>query len=43
MELLRQETGWNNTQLIDLLIMVMICCGVAGFIYEELFYKIDLG
>ena len=43
MELLRQETGWNNMQFINLLIIVMIFCGVAGFIYEELFYKIDLG
>lgn len=43
MELLRLETGWGFDQLINLLIMVMISCGVAGFIYEELFYKIDLG
>ncbi len=43
MELLKQETGWNTSQLINLLILVMLSCGVAGFIYEELFYRIDLG
>lgn len=43
MELLRQETGWGIDQLTNLLIMVMLCCGIAGFIYEELFYRIDLG
>ena len=43
MELLRQETGWENAQLINLLILIMAFSGVFGFIYEELFYRIDLG
>ena len=43
MELLRQETGWDTAQLINLLILIMAFSGVFGFIYEELFYKIDLG
>ena len=43
MELLRQETGWENMQLINLLILIMVLRGVFGFIYEELFYRIDLG
>ena len=43
MELLRQETGWDTAQLMNLLILIMVFSGVFGFIYEELFYKIDLG
>lgn len=43
MELLRLETGFDNTQLSNLLILIMVCSGVFGFIYEELFYRIDLG
>jgi len=43
MGLLRQETGWDNAQLINLLILIMALSGVFGFIYEELFYRIDLG
>ena len=43
MGLLRQETGWENAQLINLLILIMAFSGVFGFIYEELFYRIDLG
>ena len=43
MELLRQETGFTTAQLINLLILIMAFSGVFGFIYEELFYKIDLG
>ena len=43
MDLLRKETGFKTTQLIDLLILIMACSGVFGFIYEELFYRIDLG
>ena len=43
MELLRQETGWDTPQLINLLILIMTFSGVFGFIYEELFYRIDLG
>ena len=43
MELLRLETGFDNTQLSNLLILIMVFSGVFGFIYEELFYRIDLG
>ena len=43
MHLIQQETGWNTVQLADLLILIMVSSGVFGFIYEELFYKIDLG
>ena len=43
MELLRLETGFDNTQLSNLLILIMVCSGVFGFIYEEFFYRIDLG
>ena len=43
MELLKQETGWDTSQLINLLILIMAFSGVFGFIYEELFYRIDLG
>ena len=43
MELLRLETGFDNTQLSNLLILIMVSSGVFGFIYEELFYRIDLG
>lgn len=43
MELLRQETGWDTSQLINLLILIMVFSGVFGFVYEELFYRIDLG
>lgn len=43
MELLRLETSFDNTQLSNLLILIMVCSGVFGFIYEELFYRIDLG
>ena len=40
---MRLETGFDNTQLSNLLILIMVCSGVFGFIYEELFYRIDLG
>lgn len=43
MHLLQQETGWDMNQLINLLILIMVFSGVFGFIYEELFYRIDLG
>ncbi|MBQ8988022.1 MAG: putative ABC transporter permease [Lachnospiraceae bacterium] len=43
MQLLRAETGWDTRQLINLLILIMVFSGVFGFIYEVLFYRIDLG
>ena len=43
MKLLREETGWDRSQLLNLLILIMVFSGVFGFIYEELFYRIDLG
>ena len=43
MQLLRAETGWDTQQLINLLILIMVFSGVFGFIYEVLFYRIDLG
>ncbi len=43
MHLIQQETGWNTVQLADLLVLIMVSSGVFGFIYEELFYKVDLG
>ena len=43
MQLLRAETGWSTEMLIDLLILIMVFSGIFGFIYEEIFYRIDLG
>lgn len=43
MELLKSEYSLNTTQLTDLLILVMVVSGFCGFIYELLFYRIDLG
>ena len=43
MELLKSEYGLNTMQLIDLLILVMVTSGVCGFIYELIFYRIDMG
>ena len=43
MELLKSEYNLNTTQLTDLLILVMVASGISGFIYELLFYRIDLG
>jgi uncharacterized membrane protein len=43
MQLLRAETGWDIQQLVNLLILIMVFSGVFGFIYEVLFYRIDLG
>ena len=43
MALLKSELGLDTTGLIDLLILVMVTSGVCGFIYELLFYRIDMG
>ena len=43
MELLRLETGFDHTQMINLLILIMVSSGIFGFLYETLFYRIDLG
>lgn len=43
MQLLQAETGWDTSQLTNLLILIMVSSGVFGFVYEELFYKIDTG
>ena len=43
MQLLQAETGWDTSQLTNLLILIMASSGVFGFVYEELFYKIDTG
>ena len=43
MELLKKDYDLNTVQLIDLLILVMVTSGICGFIYELLFYRIDLG
>ena len=43
MSLLKEETGWDTAQLINLLILIMVSSGVFGFVYELLFYKIDTG
>ena len=43
MALLKSELGLDTTGLIDLLILVMVTSGISGFIYELLFYRIDLG
>jgi len=33
----------NKYNKINLLILIMICSGIFGFIYETIFYRIDLG
>ena len=43
MELLKSDYSLNDMQLMDLLILVMVISGISGFIYELLFYRIDLG
>ena len=43
MSLLAQETGWDSVQLSNLLILIMVFSGVFGFVYELLFYRIDMG
>ena len=43
MQLLQAETGWSFKMLINLLILVMVFSGIFGFVYEEIFYRIDLG
>ena len=43
MELLILETGFEQAQLIILLILIMGSSGIFGFLYETLFYRIDLG
>ena len=43
MSLLKEETGWDTVQLINLLILIMVSSGVFGFVYELLFYRIDTG
>ena len=40
---LMKDYGFDMTGAIDLLILVMVSSGVFGFIYEVLFYRIDLG
>ena len=34
---------WRRRDTVDLYILVMIISGICGFIYEEIFYLIDLG
>ena len=43
MNLLKSDYNLDTMQLIDLLILVMVTSSFCGFIYELLFYKIDLG
>lgn len=33
----------KNIDRINLIILIMICGGIFGFIYETIFYRIDLG
>ena len=37
------DEDFNNKTTINVLILIMILSGFFGFIYEMLFYKIDLG
>ena len=37
------DEDFNNKTTINVLIFIMILSGFFGFIYEILFYKIDLG
>ena len=41
--LIFKEDNLNLKKTISILILVMITSGVFGFIYETIFYKIDLG
>ena len=43
MNLLKSDYNLDTMQLIDLLILVMVTSSFCGFIYELLFYRIDLG
>ena len=43
MNLLKSDYKLDTMQLIDLLILVMVTSSFCGFIYELLFYRIDLG
>ena len=38
-----KEDNYSLKRTISILILLMVIGGVFGFIYEELFYKIDLG
>ena len=33
----------KNIDIFNLIVLVMICSGIFGFIYETIFYRIDLG
>ena len=43
MNFLKSDYNLDTMQLIDLLILVMVTSSFCGFIYELLFYRIDLG
>ena len=42
-DLLAAPESWSAGCTVDLLILVMVVSGISGFLYEELFYLIDLG
>ena len=42
-ELLLNPGEWSLRDTINLYILIMVFSGVCGFLYEELFYLIDLG
>ena len=43
MKLIMENNQLTPRDTIDLLILIMVFSGVFGFVYEELFYRIDLG
>ena len=43
MTLLAETYDFNKAEMFDLLILIMVSGGIFGFVYEELFYRIDLG
>ena len=41
--LIFKDEKFNLKTTISLIILIMVFCGMLGFIYETLFYRIDLG
>ncbi len=41
--LIADPGSWRRRDYVNLCILIMIISGICGFIYEEIFYRIDLG
>lgn len=42
-EINKKEFQFDKTTKVQIILMLFVLSGIFGFIYEELFYKIDLG